>query len=90
MNDKALNRFLNDEGKVTVWPSKPSNKTLLLKYLVAKFDKNKTYSEKEVNEILRAWHTFEDWAVLRRALIDKGYMTRDLNGYKYKVTETEV
>ncbi len=82
-----LNRFLDDQNRVTVWPAKPANKSLILDYLVTKFEINRVYREKEVNEILNAWHTFEDWAVLRRALIDEGYMTRDINGYEYQVAD---
>lgn len=85
MTKDILNNFLTPDGKVSVWPAKASKKLVILDYLITKFQKDKIYTEKQVNDILRAWHTFDGWAVLRRALIDGGLMTRDKNGYEYKV-----
>jgi hypothetical protein len=34
------------------------------------------YTEKEVNAILKQYHTFEDRALLRRELYDKRYFDR--------------
>jgi hypothetical protein len=79
-----LQNFLNSEGQVTAWPSKHANKQLVLEYLLQKFSNTKVYTEREVNDILRSWHTFDDWAVLRRSLVDYGYMTRDTDGSNYR------
>ena len=81
-----INRFLDTDGCVTVWPKKQSDKVLVLDYLATKFDANKTYTELEVNEILKLWHTFSDWPLLRRELVDRGYMQRDRSGYEYKLS----
>ncbi len=84
MTQEILKRFLDDEGKVTVWPSKHSYKVIVLSYLATKFEYDRFYTEKEVNEILKQWHTFTDWPLLRRELIDRHYMARDKNGYNYE------
>ena len=65
-----LQRFLNSDGQVTQWPAKRSMQPLILEYLATKFDPSKTYTERQINEILNDWHTFGDWAMLRRALVD--------------------
>jgi hypothetical protein len=80
-----VERFL-DDGKVKVWPNKHYDKDLVIGYLGAKFEENRTYSEQEVNEILKFWHTFNDWPLLRRELVDRGLLTRDTNGHAYKIT----
>lgn len=80
---KNIQRFLNDEGQVFVWPKKHVDKQLVLKYIVEKFETGKPYTENEVNEIIKRWHTFQDWPLLRRGLIDAGLMTRDREGHEY-------
>lgn len=81
---KDISRFLDDGGKVTIWPKKHVDKQLVLEYLASKFTVGQIYSEKEVNEILKEWHTFQDWPLLRRALVDSELMLRDRNGYAYR------
>ena len=58
-------------------------------YLASKFELGKRYSEKEVNEILNNWHTFEDWAMLRRDLFDKWFLGRDPKGKEYWLEEKQ-
>ena len=41
------------------------------------------YTEKEVNAILNRCHTFEDWALLRRELFERGYLNRERDGSTY-------
>lgn len=43
------------------------------------------YREGEVNEIIKRNHTFGDWAMLRREMLDRGRMTRDAAGGNYWV-----
>lgn len=85
MTEDILNRFLDKEGRLAVWPSKSMHKQVALEYLATKFDPSRVYTEKEVNEVLNKWHTFTDWPLLRRSLVDAGYLARDRNGYEYKV-----
>jgi hypothetical protein len=90
MDDGILQRFLDEEGRLKVWPSKPSHKEMVLAYLASKFRANQTYNEKQVNETIKEWHTFTDWSLLRRELVNRGFMTRDRNGYEYKLTDRYV
>lgn len=81
-----LNRFLDQNGLVTQWPSKRAMQLEVISYLANKFPSDTTYTESEVNEILKRLHTFGDWAILRRELCDLGYFDRDKNGIQYKRT----
>ncbi|MDB5182477.1 MAG: transcriptional regulator [Candidatus Saccharibacteria bacterium] len=80
---KDVSRFLNEEGQVVTWPKKHADKKLVMEYIVEKFELEKPYTEKEVNEIINQWHTFQDWPLLRRGMIDAGLMTRDIEGHEY-------
>lgn len=46
-----------------------------------RFEAGKTYSEKEVNEILKTVHA--DFVSLRRHLIEYGFMNRHNDGSEY-------
>lgn len=81
----GLQPYLDEEGRVTRWPGRRFRQDidLILNYLAGKFEPGRTYTEKEVNAILNAAHTFEDWALLRRELFDKGYLNRTKDGAQY-------
>ncbi len=36
-----------------------------------------------MNELLLGWHTFGDWALLRRMLFDWGHLDRESDGSRY-------
>jgi hypothetical protein len=76
--------LIDANGKVTRWPKKQIDRQMVLKYLSLKFDTNRDYTEVEVNEIIKQWHTYTDWSSLRRDLIGFGYATRDPSGLHYK------
>jgi hypothetical protein len=78
-----LRNLLDAEGRVMRWPSKVLQKTAVLEYLATKFDLDRTYNELEVNAILKAWHVFSDWALLRRELFERGLLDRTPNGSSY-------
>jgi uridine kinase len=86
MNSSDLKYFLDDKGRATAWPAKKQKQEALLDYLAKKFEGERSYSEAEVNEILKLWHTFEDWALLRRELFNKGYLDRDTDGSNYRLS----
>lgn len=84
MNNPNLKRFLNEKGHLFVWPKKQNDKELVIAYLATKFELNKSYHESEVNEILKKWHDFSDWAILRRELFERGYFSRNKSGTNYQ------
>ena len=54
--------------------------------LALRFEGGREYSEKDVNHTLMDGHTFADWALLRRNLVDWGFMARESDGSRYWLT----
>lgn len=85
-----LERFLDGEGKIKQLPAKKDAKLIVLAYLAEKFAAGRDYTEIEVNAIIDSWHTFGDYFLLRRELIDNGLMERTRDGARYwKQEKTE-
>jgi hypothetical protein len=78
-----LRRFLDDEGRLRQWPTRRKHQILALEYLAALFEPGRDYTEREVNQRLLSRHTFGDWALLRRALCDFGFLDRHGDGSRY-------
>lgn len=72
-----LRGFLDRSGRLILYPSQNDKKLIALRYLIAKFENGRDYSEKEVNSILNQWHTFKDPALLRRELFDRQFFYRE-------------
>lgn len=82
--EKQFERLLDSEGRLTSWPIRKWNlKVRILEYLASKFEIDTAYKEKDVNEILGQYHTFNDSALLRRYLCDYGFLERTINGALY-------
>ncbi len=81
--------FLDDAGKIVQIPVPNRTKIPVLAYLASKFEEDRIYSEKEVNGIIDAWHTFGDYFILRRLLIDYKFLDRTPSGAKYWVIKKE-
>jgi len=75
-------RFLEGE-RIKQLPAKRVHKLAVLKYLASKFETGKDYTEAQVNVTIDEWHTFEDYFILRRELIDSGLLKRLPNGSNY-------
>lgn len=76
---------MDDQGRLTQWPSRMKVQRMAADYLAARFQPDREYTEREVNELLLDWHTFHDWALLRRLLCDWGHMTRERDGTRYRL-----
>jgi hypothetical protein len=85
MKTNPLSAYLDNEGRVIRWPGRKarSDQDLILAYLADKFELEREYTEREVNNLLKRWHTFEDWALLRRELFERAYINRTSNGSAY-------
>jgi len=81
--EKILRNYLDENQKVTTWPSKPSKQLVILQHLAEQFEADKFYTEKEVNELLNQHHTFEDPALLRRELFSRKFLGREEDCTKY-------
>ncbi|MEW6698123.1 MAG: DUF2087 domain-containing protein [Bacillota bacterium] len=65
------------------FPLKEKKRVTILRHILKRFEPNKTYTEKEVNEILKQFYS--DYVLLRRNLIEYGFMDRVQDGSSYWV-----
>jgi hypothetical protein len=80
---RTIEMFLDDEGKIKKLPSKGETRRAVLAYLATKFSPDRDYNEKEVNAIIDVWHTFGDYFLLRRELIDHQFLSRTRDCARY-------
>jgi hypothetical protein len=74
---RVLRGYVRGERLVQI-PAGPERLQPVLRWLAARFEPGRRYHEREVNAILGAHH--EDFATLRRSLVDYRYMDRT-DGY---------
>ena len=82
-NMEEIKNFLDDKGRVKIWPSKVAKKKAVLQYIAGKFQLGQEYTEKEVNALIDMWHTFEDRFILRRGMVDMRFLERTKDGAVY-------
>jgi predicted transcriptional regulator len=80
---KVLKEFTFSNGSIKTFPAQRKKLDVVVGYVAKAFELEKKYTEKEVNELLKAFN--EDFATLRRELIDMKFMARQ-NG-EYWLTE---
>ena len=73
-----LERFLKD-GRLVVIPTKRAKRLVVLNHLAQQFEPGRSYTETEVSQTLASFH--DDYAALRRYLVDEGFLTREQNVY---------
>ncbi len=73
-NDQLVARFIKN-GRLVIMPSKRSKLRPVLDHIAQEFEPGRTYPEPEVNQVLLRYN--DDYAALRRYLVDEGFMTRD-------------
>lgn len=66
-------------GRLKSIPGQWKKREVVLRYLVERFEPGRRYSEREVNAILGQVH--EDYATLRRALVDSRRLAREREVY---------
>lgn len=85
-NEKILNFYFKNglQGSLDSFPLKEKKRIVILQHILKSFATNRKYTEKEVNTILKP--IYEDYALLRRLLIEYGFMARVQDGSAYWVT----
>lgn len=80
---QVLGKYLlpGEDGSLRSFPAKESHKRVVLNELAGRFESGRDYSEREVNDILES--VFDDYVVLRRSLVDYGYLDREADGSRY-------
>lgn len=85
---RELKPFVDERGRLFRWPSRLKVQRQALSLLATRFEPGREYAEPEVNFLLVQWHTFGDWALLRRMLVDLNYLSREPDGSRYRVRLT--
>ena len=78
-SDDVLGNFFTSSGRLHTLPAKRAKRLVVLDHMVQSFEPGETYTEKDVNKILAGFH--DDYATLRRALVDEEFLSRDNNLY---------
>lgn len=76
---KVLRDFFDGE-RLRQIPAQRKRRVIVLQQLLERFDPSRDYPEREVNSLLKTAH--EDFATLRRELVDYGFMTRASGVYR--------
>ncbi|MET8155315.1 DUF2087 domain-containing protein [Sphaerisporangium sp. NPDC005289] len=76
--ERVVRTFLV-EGRLRAIPTRREKRLAVLNYIARAFEPGVRYAEKDVNVVLRAFH--DDYAALRRYLIDEGLLGRENNVY---------
>lgn len=82
-NHKILAAYFKQglEGPLDSFPLKEKKRVAILRHLVKNFEAEKTYTEKEVNAVLMQFYA--NYVLLRRCLIEYGFMDRTQDGSSY-------
>jgi hypothetical protein len=75
----VLRNFV-DEGRLKAIPVRAAQRRVVLEYLAERFERGIEYPEPEVNELLGRFH--DDYASLRRYLVDERLLTRSDGLYR--------
>jgi len=71
--DDVLRRFIH-KGRLLAMPAAHGKRLVVLDHLAGLFEPGRRYPEPEVNELLGRYHP--DYAMLRRYLVDDGFLAR--------------
>jgi hypothetical protein len=77
--DRKVLRDFMEGDRLKAIPRQWKKREVILRYLTEQFEWDRRYTEKEVNEILSRTH--EDYASLRRYLVDSRRLARDHEVY---------
>jgi hypothetical protein len=82
-NEAILSKNFPDgkKGHLKAFPRKEKHKLVVLREIAKRFDSERTYTEKEVNQTLKS--AYHDYATLRRYLIEYGFLDRKPDGCQY-------
>jgi len=82
-------RYFDASGSLTRWPGKFSHRGPCLWVIWSKLPPRQDMSEPEINGHINNAHLFEDHALLRRELFDRGMVSRTPDGRVYRRIERQ-
>lgn len=82
---QVISTYMDENGALKTYPAKEKKKIIILEEISKNFSKGKHYSEKEINRVIQ--RIYEDYATIRRALIEYGFLDRDNAGKNYWIND---
>lgn len=76
--ERILRAYVRN-GRIVEIPEKEKRKLIIIHWLAQQIDPERRWTEKEFSEWLKQYH--EDFAALRRYLVESGYMIREKGIY---------
>lgn len=84
---EKIARHFDTQARLLRWPAKASHRLPCLFALWSQLPAGQTLTEKQISTELKARHMFDDHALLRRELCDRGLVTRTIDGREYRRIE---
>lgn len=78
--DQAILKYFKD-GRLAKFPLKEKLRIIVIREIAKSIKDDKTYDEKELNALLETY--YEDYALIRRYLIEYGLLDRKMDGSEY-------
>jgi hypothetical protein len=83
--ERILRNWVRD-GRIIHIPAQEKKKQILIRWVAGQIDPARRWTEREFSEWLSQFN--EDYAFLRRYLVDSGYMARE-NGIYWRTPESD-
>ena len=83
MENLVLKQNLLKDGRIARWPKKIVDKNMILEYISLKIPVGVKFTEAGINEIIKKSILFDDYVLVRRELIEKGYLSRTKDCREY-------
>jgi hypothetical protein len=83
-------RCFDAMGRLQRWPSKRSDQLIVLAVVWSQLPDDTQMSEAEISGMLRTWHDYEDFVLLRRELCDLDLVRRTPDGRIYRKMAAEM
>ncbi|QHW35224.1 metalloregulator ArsR/SmtB family transcription factor [Paenibacillus rhizovicinus] len=80
LKQSVLRNFFTSDGKLKHIPAQLKKKRIVLESLAEKLEEGRSYTEKELNAFIKAYHP--DFATIRREFIMHAYLYRETEVYE--------
>lgn len=81
---ECIASFIDYDGKLIAMPAKKKRQLYAIWYIASKIDSGKTYTEREINEVINSLTVFKDPATLRRQIYDRFLLDRSPDCKQYR------
>lgn len=82
--EKIINKYFSN-GVLKTFPSKEKQRLVIIKEILNHLQTDYTYDESELNKTLK--DIYEDYALIRRYLVDYGFLQRTSDGSSYWINK---